>query len=236
MQSNAWARTAPSSRDASAVDRAAITRSLLACGVLVGPFYLATGVIQGFARDGFDFARHALSHLANGSGGWVQTANFVLSGAMVMAAAIGIARAIRPRSRAVSWALVCFGASMLAGAMFPADAVDGFPPGTPEGFPTTVSTTGLLHFTAGGIGFLSLAVSCVLGGVAMLRRKEPAMAWLSFIAGVAVAVGFFGPMLLPGSAVGIAGIWFSVVAGWTWLAAMSLRLYRTVPHPERIGR
>ena len=50
---------------------AAGTRSLLRYGVLVGPFYLALGVIQGLVRDGFDFARHPLSVLANGPGGWV---------------------------------------------------------------------------------------------------------------------------------------------------------------------
>ena len=55
---------------------AAVTRSLLRCGVLAGTFYLAVGLIQALLRDGFDLARHPLSLLANGRGGWVQTANF----------------------------------------------------------------------------------------------------------------------------------------------------------------
>jgi hypothetical membrane protein len=227
MGSDATSRTTPVSTQESGFDRrAAITRSLLRCGVVAGPFYLAIGLIQAFVRDGFDFSRHALSHLANGPGGWVQTANFVLSGLMVIAAALGFARALRPQSRAASWILGCFGASMIAAAVLPADPVYGFPAGTPEADPTTVSTSGLLHFVAGGIGFLALGVSCFVVARAMSRRKEPAMARLSFLAGLAVVIGFFAPTVLP-VGVGIAGIWFSVVVGWAWLTLTSAHL---LPH------
>jgi hypothetical membrane protein len=198
------------------------TQSLLRCGVLVGALYLAAGVIQGFVRDGFDFGRHALSHLANGPGGWVQTTNLAVSGLLVIAAAFGIARVLR--SRAAGWLLGCFGASMIAAAIFPADPVDGFPPGTPLGVPTTVSTTGAIHFAAGGIGFLMLAAACFVVARAMSRRQQPPMARLSFICGLAILVGFFGPVAVP--AVGIAGIWFAVVVGWAWLALTSTHLMR----------
>ena len=81
---------------------AAVTRSLLGCGVLAGPFYLAVSLIQALLRDGFDLARHPLSLLANGPGGWVQTANFVLTGLMVLAAAVGFGRVLGRKSRAVT--------------------------------------------------------------------------------------------------------------------------------------
>ena len=68
---------------------AAVTRSLLGYGVLAGPFYLALGVAQGLIRDGFSFARHPLSVLANGPGGWVQSANLAVSALMVLAAVVG---------------------------------------------------------------------------------------------------------------------------------------------------
>jgi len=207
--------------------------SLLVCGIVVGPFYLAVGLAQAFVREGFDLARHSLSVLANGTGGWVQTANLTMSGLMVIAAAIGFRSALRPQSRAAGWILSCFGVGMLAGAVFPADPVDGFPVGTPEGFPTTVSTPGLLHLLAGALGFLALAVSCFVVAVAMLRRRNPWMAGLSFLSGVSVLAGFFAPALLPASGP-VAGIWFSVVVGWTWLALTSMHLFRSaqsVPRP-----
>jgi hypothetical protein len=229
MASNADARPAPES--GAHFDRsAAVTRSLLGWGVLVGPFYLALGVGQGLAREGFDFARHPLSVLANGPGGWVQTANFALSGLMVVAAAVGFARLLRPWSRAAAWILACYGVALLAAAVFPADPVDGFPPGTPEGFPASISTPGLLHFVFGAIGFLALASSCVVVGFGLRRRGDGAMAALSVLAGGVVAIGFFGPMFLPIPG-GIAGIWVAVVVGWGWLAATSMHLYRVAPDP-----
>ena len=200
-------------------------RSLLRFGVVVGPMYLAVGLAQAFVRDGFDITRHSLSMLANGAGGWIQTANLALSGLMVIAAAIGIRNALSPQSRAAGWILGCFGVGMLAGAVFPADPMDGFPPGAPEGFPTTVSPPGLIHFIAGAFGFLALAVSCFVVAGAMLRRGQPWMAGLSFLSGVSVVAGFAAPALLPASGP-VAGIWFSVVVGWAWLSLICLHLYR----------
>ena len=121
------------SNDSEAGRGAAVTRSLLRCGVIAGPFYLAAGLMQAFLRDGFDFARHPLSVLANGPGGWIQTANFVLTGLMVLAAAVGLGRVLRPKSRAVTWFLGGFGVAMIVAAAFPADPVDGFPPALPKG-------------------------------------------------------------------------------------------------------
>lgn len=224
------ARTTPEYRDEPNIDRRdASTRSLLGCGVLVGPFYLAIGLIQALVRDGFDLLRHPLSLLANGTGGWIQTANFVLSGLLVIAAAVGIRRMLGPRWRSGSWFLGSFGASMLVAAVFPADPVDGFPPGTPEGPPTSISTTGLVHFIAGALGFISLAISCFLTASAMSRRNMPSLARLSFLGGAAIILGFFGGAALSSSPAGVLGIWFSVIVGWAWLTLISLHLYRAAP-------
>ncbi|HEX6053347.1 MAG TPA: DUF998 domain-containing protein [Gemmatimonadaceae bacterium] len=202
------------------------TRYLLAAGAIVGPFYLAVGLAQALVREGFDLARHPLSVLANGPGGWIQTANFVLSGIMVIAAAVGFRRVLGPGARALSWFLWIFGASMLAAAVFPADPVDGFPIGTPEGFPTSISTAGLLHFIAGALGFTALGVSGFVAARVMSRRNVPSLARLSLFSGLAVLLGFFGGFALAGILPGTAGIWFAVVVGWAWLSILSLHSYR----------
>jgi Protein of unknown function (DUF998) len=152
--------------------------------------------------------------------GWVQTANFVLTGLIVIAAAVGFRRVLGPKSRATSLLLGGYGMAMIAAAIFPADPVDGFPPGTPEGFPTSISTTGLVHFIAGALAFTFLAISGFAAAWTM-RRRVSSLALLSLFSGLAVVLGFFGGMVLP---VGILGIWFAVVVGWAWLAVMSLRL------------
>jgi hypothetical protein len=199
------------------------SRFLLGCGVAAGPCYLAVGVIQGRVREGFDFARHPLSVLANGPSGWIQTVNFVLTGMMVIAVAVGFRRVLTSRSRGVTWCLAGYGAAMLLAAAFPADPVDGFPPGTPEGFPTSISTTGLIHFISGALAFTFLALSGFFAAWAMAGRSEWALMALSLLSGLAAGLGFFGGIALP---IGVAGIWIAVVVGWLWLSVMSLRLLR----------
>ena len=201
------------------------TRSLLRYGVIAGPFYLAVGIGQALLRDGFDFARHPLSVLANGPGGWVQTANFVLTGLMVVAAAEGFRRTLWPNSRAVSVFLGAFGVSMIVAAVFKADPMDGFPVGTPNGPPTSISTTGLVHFAAGGLGFVSLAVSCLFAAWAMSRRNTRSLARLSLLSGLVILLGFFGGIAIPNSSP-VLGIWIAVVVGWAWLAVLSHHLDR----------
>jgi hypothetical protein len=134
----------------------------------------------------------------------------VLTGLMVLAAAVGVGRALVSKSRGVTWFLGAYGVAMLVAAVFPADPVDGFPPGTPEGFPTSISTTGLVHFAAGGLGFACLAVSGFAAAWEMARRGLPLLAVLSLLSGLAVVLGFFGGMVLP---IGIQDR-LAVVAGW----------------------
>ena len=202
------------------------TRSLFRYGILAGPFYLTVGLIQAFLREGFDLGRHPLSVLANGAGGWVQTANFVLTGLMVLAASVAFGRVLGAKSRGMTGFLGGYGLAMLLGAVFPADPVDGFPPGTPEGMPTSISTTGLIHFAAGALAFICLAISCFFAARVMSRRNEASLARLSLFSGLAVLVGFFGGMALP---FGILGIWFAVIVGWAWLSILSLHLHRAIP-------
>jgi len=233
MTSNAAAGAAPGLTNASGFDRgAAVTRSLLGYGVLAGPVYLTVGVVQGLVRDGFAFSRHPLSVLANGSGGWVQTANFVLTGLMVIAAAVGFARVLAPASRATSWWLGAFGASMLVAGVFRADPMDGFPIGTPVGPPTGMSAMGMTHFIVGTLGFTALGVSCFVAARAMSRRGMRSLARLSFASGFVVLIAFFGGGAFANKSGGILGIWISVVAGWAWLATLSLHLYRVAPDPN----
>ncbi|HEY4213968.1 MAG TPA: DUF998 domain-containing protein [Steroidobacteraceae bacterium] len=198
-------------------------RWLLGCGLVAGPFYLAVGLGQAFIREGFVFSRHPLSVLSNGPGGWIQIANFALTGLMVIAAALGMRRVLGPKSKALQGFLSGYGASIFLAAIFRADPMDGFPVGTAVGPPTSISTSGLLHFAVGGIGFLCLAVSCFLAARAMSRRNDRSMARLSFWSGLIVAVGFFGTMAIP-NASPVLGIWIAVVVGWAWLSILSRRL------------
>jgi hypothetical protein len=110
---------------------------------------------------------------------------------------------------------------MIVAAVFPADPVDGFPPGTPAGFPTSISTTGVIHFIAGAVTFTCLALSGLFASWTQWRRRAASLALLSLFSGLAVVAGFFGGIALP---IGVWGIWFAVIVGWAWLSVMSSRV------------
>jgi hypothetical protein len=142
----------------------------------------------------------------------------------VIAAAVGIGRVLAPKPRALKWLLIGLGAAMIMAAVFPADPVDGFPPGTPKGMPTSISTTGLMHFVAGAFTFALLGFSGLAAAWTMMRHRNTMLALVSLFSGLAVLIGFFGGIASP--AIGIAGIWFAVVAGFAWLSVLSLQLQR----------
>jgi len=66
------------------------TRVLLVCGVVAGPLFIVVALLQVLTRDGFDLSRHPLSLLSLGDLGWVQISNFVVSGLLSVAFAVGL--------------------------------------------------------------------------------------------------------------------------------------------------
>src|SRR3954467_1751403 len=147
----------------------AITRSLLGYGVLAGPVYVVTGLAQALTRDGYDLTRHDLSLLANGPLGWIQIANLVLSGLMTVAAGIGMRRALRALGggRGAVWGprlVVGYGLGLVGAGIFVADPMNGFPRGTPEGPPVTITAGGVGH-----PGVRAVGVLCPVAGGLLLR-------------------------------------------------------------------
>ena len=59
-----------------------ITKSLLGYGVIAGPSTSVTSLAQALTREGFDLPGTPWSLLANGGPGWIQIANFVVTGLM----------------------------------------------------------------------------------------------------------------------------------------------------------
>lgn len=123
-----------------------ITKSLLGYGVIAGPIFIIVVAVQEATRKGFDPARHEASLLANRGLGWIQIANFVLTGAMTIAAGVGTGRALG-RGRAATWSawlIAGYGAGLMAAGVFRADPSLGFPSGTPPGR-SPVSWHGMVH-------------------------------------------------------------------------------------------
>ncbi|NUT58648.1 MAG: DUF998 domain-containing protein [Agromyces sp.] len=208
----------------------AVTKSLLGWGVVAGPFYLVVGLAQALLETGFDLSRHALSLLLLGPLGWIQALNLVLSGLMVLAAAVGFARLLRGGRGVASGILLgLYGLSLFGAALFPPDPMGGFPPAGTDA--STASVSGLLHLVAGAIGFVSLAAAAVVVGGWFRREGRRGVAITSYVAAAVIVLGFLGGAALAMVPAGVGLLWLAVVAGWAWLAIASLTAYRMAPSP-----
>lgn len=205
-----------------------ITKSLLGYGVIAGPIYVAVVAGQAFTRTGFDPSRHFASQLANGDLGWIQIATFLVTGAMTVAAAAGVGRALGP-GRLATWAaglIGGYGAALMVAGLFHADPSDGFPPGTPAGA-GEVSWHGTVHFAAAGLGFVCLVAACFVVGARFARDGLRRWSRFSRITAIVLAVSFAVVASGSGGRAGIVLFTVAVVLAWGWLTAVSVELYRS---------
>lgn len=193
-------------------------RALLTCGIVAGPLYIVVVVLQMVTRDGFDISRHSASMLSNGDQGWIQIATFAVSGLLFVAFAIGLRRTSRgwgPRLVGV------FGAGMVAAAVFSADPVDGFPPGTPSGPPTSVSWHGMLHFLVAGVAFLALIAACFVFARRFSSDRQRGWAVFSAVTGGVFLATWLSVFAFQGASA--ANVAFAIAIGlvlvWTALLA-----------------
>jgi hypothetical membrane protein len=209
------------SRPASAGNR--VTRGLLLAGAAAGPLYVAVGLLQALTRPGFDLTRHELSLLSNGTLGWIQITNFVLSGALVIAGAAGMRRALRS-ARGGTWGpllLGVYGLGLIGAGVFVADPMNGFPPGAAAGMPKVLSPHAVGHLVSGSVGFIGLIVACFVFARRFASRGRRGWAAYSLVTGVLFLAAFLG--IASGSqqrAINVAfGI--AVVLGWAWITAVT---------------
>jgi hypothetical membrane protein len=205
-----------------------VTRSLLGYGIVAGPFYVAVSLAQAAVRDGFDLTRHEWSLLANGTGGWIQITNLILTGLMVVAAAVGYRRALGSGvgRRAVPVLLAAYGVSLVAAGAFRADPMGGFPLGTPDGPPVAPTLHGTLHMVSGGVGFLVLIIATLVLARRFRREGRTGRAIGCIVTGVAFLTAFVG--IASGAATPAINLAFTaaVLLVWGWLCSTSAHLYK----------
>lgn len=211
-----------------------VTRSLLGYGVLAGPLYVSTVLFQALIRPGFDLTRDDASLLSNGSLGWIQIANFVITGTMVIACAVGIHRALKS-GPAATWAprlVALYGLGLVAAGIFVADPMNGFPAGTPAGRPVSVSVHGMAHIASAGIAFLCLVSACFVLARRFASLNQRRWATISRGTGVLFLVAFGAIASGTSSPVALLGFWLALLIAWTWLAALAVHLYHAVAAGE----
>ncbi|WDG27599.1 DUF998 domain-containing protein [Streptomyces sp. CA-278952] len=197
-----------------------VPRLLSAAGIAAGPLFLAAGLAQGLTRDGFDFARNALSQLSLGALGWIQVTFFLLTGLLVIGGAIAIRQALRDAPGG-TWAprlLGAFGASFLLAGVFRADPGAGFPAGAPEDRVTSLSTHGAIHMLSGAVGYLALCAAFLVLARHFTARRQRGWALAARLVPVGVIAGFAA------SATTVAAFTAGAGLGLLGLSAVTARL------------
>ncbi len=215
--------TIASTRPATGID----TRTLLTCGAVSGPLYFLTTFTQAAVREGFDITKHPASMLSNGDAGWIQVTNFLVTGVLMIAGAIGLGRVLKP-GRGGVWGprlLGVYGVSLIAAGIFKADPGNGFPVGTPSG--QTISTAGLLHMAAGSIGFLAVIASTFVLASRFSAEDRRGWAVYSRATGIAFFVAFAGITSGNANAAVMLAFWAAVLLAWGWVTAVVVHLTRT---------
>jgi len=221
--------------------RAIWTRRLLRCGLAAGPAFVTAFAAEGAARDGYQPLRHPVSSLALGPGGWVQAANFAVTGILVLAAAAGLSRADDPAvgTRAGPALISAAGAGLIGSAIFPTDPVSGYPPGTPA-MPRAPSRAGTVHNLAAIPVFAGLPAAAAGASWHWFRTGQ--RGWGLYCAGTAITMP--AAMTLAAAGFGqsprlvrLGGLFqrASIVTGFAWLTAQSARALQHAP-AARIAR
>jgi hypothetical protein len=213
-------------------------RGLLRCGVVAGPVFVATFLLEGAARDGYQPLRHPVSSLALGSRGWIQAGNFAVTGTLLLAGAAGLAGAgdRATSSRAAPALIGAAGAGLIGSAVFPTDPVSGYPPGTPDAL-IRPSPAGAAHNLAAVPVFFGLpaaALACSWRSWRAGQRRfglYSASTAITMLATMALAAAGFGqsPRF-----VNLGGLFqrASIITGFAWLAALSARALQRARQPS----
>ena len=142
-----------------------IATDILLWGGVVGPIgFVVVFLVEGAVRSGYDPVRLAVSYLSLGDGGWVQVATFLVTGILVLGFAVGVRRALLGGLGAtgVPVAIALAGAGLVIAGVFSTMPAFGYPPGTPDGFPSDIPATAYLHVMGALLFFGGLVAAPLL--------------------------------------------------------------------------
>jgi len=207
------------------------TRLLLSCGSVAGPVFVSTFVIIGRKREAYSPRRDPVSALALGPSGWVQVVNFLTTGVLTCAAAVGMRRALRsgPGAAAIPVATGAVGIGLIGAGIFATE-----PPGTdhtPSGpdAPTRLTRRGALHVAFSVPVFLGLPIACGMGARRFSSVRKTVWSGYSAGSGVATLVaitlagaGFAGNERLTHRAGTFQRI--AIIAGLGWMSRFARHL------------
>jgi hypothetical protein len=210
------------------------TRALLACG-LAGPLFVAVILVESALRPGYRSVDHFISELSLGRWGWIQVANFLVTGVLLIAFAAGLRSALPAGrgSRSAPILAVACGLALIAAGTFSMDPTPSYHPDGPV--PDKPTLHGTIHgFTPFALYLALASLACVLGYRFAAEPGRRGWAWYCLVSALATP----GTFMLAATEYNFQtqaghnhGLWnrVSLVIGLGWLGLVTLRLIRDVP-------
>jgi hypothetical protein len=220
-----------------ATDDSQSTSKFLTAGIIAGPFFIVLALVQAFTREGFDWVKHPASMLSLGDSGWIQIANFVLTGILFIMCGVGLRQALTTGIGS-TWAprlFVLFGLALIMGGVFTADPGLGFPPGAPEGPAKEMSWHGVIHGIAPILGFVSQFTALII----LARRfgSQGLRGWKTST--IVVAVVMFVLATIPNftadwerGVFNFLPLWTGVALGYGWTSLVIAKVKREIKREQ----
>jgi hypothetical protein len=215
------------------------TKLLLLGGLIAGPFFTIVWFGQGLNRANYDPMRYAISSLSVGEFGWIQIANFIITGMLFVAFSVGLRRLLWGPSGSVWGPLLIglIGIGLIGSGIFVTDPLNGYPPGTPV-IPTERTVHGIIHDLFGVPVFLGLPITCFVFARFFAGQGERNWEWYSRLSGIGMFAVFvvarLGFRLLstyPDLAANFGLLQrITVTIGFTWLTMLAVYMMKV---PEK---
>lgn len=198
--------------------------ALVGAGWGVAPVFYGLALFQLLIRPDFDIRVLPISFLSLGELGWIQVANFIITGGLALACAYGL-RGILRGEKAGTWGPILvglYGLGMIMAGLFRPDPIPGVSPGVDAGTTVAMTVSGALHMVGFFLAFPSLIAACFVFTRRFLASGQKGWAIYCAATGIAVPVMTIASALAPawaGVIVAAAGL-----ALFAWLAAIAAKI------------
>lgn len=205
-------------------NKSAHSRFPLILGMIAGPLFILTFIIEGFLRPNYNPLSHPVSSLSIGNLGWIQTLNFIITGIFVLAFSIGLRRTFNSSKGSILIGLM--GAGLLGAGIFISDPVYGYPIDLPFRL-AQYTYSGHLHDLFSILAFLCLPAASFSLVHRFTSQKKMGWSRYSILTGVSMLLTFviavlgFKQLFLPE----FAGIFqrISIIIGFSWMSLLAMQ-------------
>jgi Protein of unknown function (DUF998) len=206
-------------------------RALALCGIVAPVLFAAFVIVESLLRPDVS-VREPMSDFAIGPYGALQTANFWITGILLLGFSVGLRAGLGPVGRAAKIAPI------LVGIYATVSILAGFVPTDLPGTPLTLH--GLIHNVSGLISFVSLVAAIFL--VRAAKRSDPQWGGryssISLILGLAAVIALlvaFALAAVVGFAASAFGVFQRLMTVFTffWMVMTGAKMYQLGLGPNR---